>query len=448
VIAFVLIATLMLAVALAWILVPLLRRRSTVDINREVSNVAILRDQLRELEADVAIGTMPAERLEQARRELEQRVLEESTSSATPGEAPLTRAGAWSAIAVGALVPIAAAVIYAFLGNPEAFAPQAQQSAAPAGAHGTESAQVEDMVAKLAAKLENEPSNTEGWVVLARTYYTMKRFPEAARAFEKAVALTGDVPDLLADYADTLGAAQGGNLQGKPMELVQRALKVDPTHWKALALAGTAAFEQKDYRKAVEYWERLKPTVPPDSDIARSIDASIAEARELGGLPAGPVATAPMAVPLPKTSAAQAPVQTAATALPAAPGPRAAAPASPTAAASGTSVSGNVKLGASVAGKAAPTDTVFIFARPAEGSRMPLAIMRVLVKDLPASFTLDDSMAMTPEMKISAFPEIVVGARVSKTGSAMPSPGDLEGLSKPLKGGTRGIAIVIDSARP
>jgi cytochrome c-type biogenesis protein CcmH len=436
VIAFVLIAALMVAVTLAWVLIPLLRRRDSVDVDvdREASNVAILRDQLRELDADLANGVMPAEQYQSARRELEQRVLEESQAGARSTRAAVPRTGAWSAIAVVALVPIAAAVLYAFLGSPDAFSPQAPGSAASANPHDTSSAQVEDMVVKLAAKLEKEPGNAEGWVVLARTYYVMKRFPEAARAFEKAVALAPDVPDLLADYADTLGAAQGGNLQGKPMELVQRALIIDPTHWKALALAGTAAFEQKDYRKAVEHWERLKPTVPPDSDIARSIDASIAEARQLGGLPAGPVASAP---PPPAAS-------TRAPAVAATPAPSsAAAPAMP-----GASVSGSVKLSPAVAAKAAPTDAVFIFARPAEGSKMPLAIVKMQVKDLPASFTLDDTMAMTPTMKISSFPDIVVGARVSKSGSAMPASGDLEGLSKPLKAGTTGIALVIDSALP
>jgi cytochrome c-type biogenesis protein CcmH len=434
--AFVLIAALMVAVTLAWVLIPLLRRSGAEEVDREASNVAILRDQLRELDADLANRVMPAEQYESARRELEQRVLEESQASATPTGAAVPRTGVWSAIALGVLLPVAAAVLYAFMGNPDAFSPQAQANAnaGTASPHDASSAQVEDMVVKLAARLEKEPGNTEGWVVLARTYYVMKRFPEAARAFEKAVALEPDVPDLLADYADTLGAAQGGNLQGKPMELVQRALKLDPTHWKALALAGTAAFEQKDYRKAVDYWERLKPTVPPESDIARSIDASIAEARQLGGLPAGPVASAP---PLPAASM-RAPAVTAA------PAPSsAAAPAMP-----GSSVSGSVKLSAAIAAKAAPTDAVFVFARPAEGSRMPLAILKLQVKDLPASFTLDDSMAMAPTMKISNFPDIVVGARVSKSGSAMPASGDLEGLSKPLKAGTAGIAIVIDSALP
>ncbi len=432
--AFVLIAALMVAVTLAWVLVPLLRHRDSVHVDREASNVAILRDQLRELDTDLANGVMPPEQYPSARRDLEQRVLEESQAGAPRTGAAMPRTGPWSAIAVAALVPIAAAVLYAFLGSPDAFSPQAQVTAAAVNPHEASGAQVEEKLAQLTARLEKEPGNIEGWVILARTYYVMKRFPEATRAFEKAVALAPDVPDLLADYADTLGAAQGGNLQGKPMELVQRALKIDPTHWKALALAGTAAFEQKDYRKAVEYWERLKPTIPPESDIARSIDASIAEARQLGGLPAGPVASAP---PPPAAS-------TRASSVAAAPAkPSAAAPAMP-----GASVSGSVKLSPAIAAKAAPTDAVFIFARPAEGSKMPLAIVQMQVKDLPASFTLDDSMALAPTMKISSFPDIVVGARVSKSGSAMPASGDLEGLSKPLKAGTTGVALVIDSALP
>ena len=434
---FVLIAAVMVAVALAWILVPLLRGRPDQRIDREASNVALLRDQLQELENDVANGIMPAERYDQARRELEARVLEESKAAAPVAAAP-SRAGVWSAAIVGALVPIAAVVLYLLLGDPAAFSPQAREAAAKAdGGHDFTPAQVEEMVTKLTAKLEKEPANVEGWVVLARTYYYMRRFPEAAKAFEKAVALAPDAPDLLADYADTLGAAQGGTLEGKPLELANRALKIDPTHWKALALAGTAAFNRKDYRQAVDYWERLKPTVPPESDIARSIDASIAEARALGNLPAGPAAAPGPAVALAPAPAARAP------SAPGTPAPAPAAPAMP-----GTAITGTVKLAPAIAAKASPNDVVFVFARAAEGPKMPLAILRLQVKDLPASFTLDDSMAMTPTMKVSSFPEVVVGARISKSGSAAPATGDLEGLSKPLKPGTTGINIVIDSVLP
>lgn len=427
-ITFILIAAVMVAVALAWVLVPLLRRHPRAQIDREASNVALLADALQELDRDVAAGTLPAERYDQARAELEARVLEESRSEREPVAAAPSNAGVWSAAIVGAMVPIAAVVLYLLLGDPAAFSPQAREAVAKAdGGHDFTPAQIDEMVARLTAKLEQEPANVEGWVVLARTYYYQRRFPEAASAFAKAVALAPDAPDLLADYADTLGAAQGGTLEGKPLELVNRALKVDPSHWKALALAGTAAFNRKDYRQAVEYWERLKPTVPPESDIARSIDASIAEARELGKLPARPAGAGATGAP----------------AAVAAPAVTASAPAIP-----GTAISGTIRLAPALAAKAAPDDVVYVFARAAEGPKMPLAIVRLTVKDLPASFSLDDSMAMTPAMKISAFPGVVAGARISKSGSAAPSAGDLEGLSKPLKPGTTGVAVVIDTVLP
>lgn len=434
-IAFILIAAAMVAVALAWLLVPLLRHRAPPDIDRAASNVALLRDQLREIDSDVANGTLSAERAAQAKAELEMRVLDEAAvaPATTPAGAP--RAGRRSALALAVLVPIAAAAIYLTLGTPGALSPEAAVAASAAnGGHDLTPAQMEDMATQLAAKLEKEPANTEGWVILARTYYVMKRYAEASRAFEHAVALAPDVPELLADYADVLAAAQGGNLAGKPTDLINRALAVDPTYWKALALAGTAAFNAKDYKSAVMHWERLKATVPPDSSLGQNIAGSIAEARALGGIAASAGAPMPSPAAAPKAPAATAGAKAATTAeVPALPG---------------TSVSGTVKLAPAVAAKAAPGDLVFIFARAAEGSKMPLAILRKEVKDLPVKFTLDDSMAMTPEMKLSNFPQIVVGARVSKSGNAMPAAGDLEGLSAPLKAGTTGIAIVIDSVRP
>jgi cytochrome c-type biogenesis protein CcmH len=230
------------------------------------------------------------------------------------------------------------------------------------------------------------------------------------------VRLAPNEPDLLADYADTLATVEGGNLSGKPLALVKRALEIDPTHWKALALAGTEAFNRKDYQTAVAYWEKLRASAPAGSPIAQSIDASIAEARELGGLKAGPKQPAPAVAAAPPASAAR--------------------------------IAGSVALGPGLRGKAAPTDTVFVFARAAEGPRMPLAIVRRQVRDLPFEFALDDSMAMAPNMKLSSFPEVVVGARISKSGNATPQSGDLEGLSKPVRVGATGVSVVIDSALP
>jgi len=433
---FVFIAAAMVAAALAWVLVPLLRRRAPAGIDREASNVAILRDQLGELEADLANGTLPREQYEQARRELEQRVLEESKAVATVAAAP-TQSAAWTAAILGGTIPIAALLLYVALGNLDAFAPGAARTAKGGAEHEVTPQEIEAMAAKLAAKLEKEPGNADGWVMLARTYYSLNRHADAARAFERAVALVPDDADLLADYADSLGAAQGG-LSGKSLELVERALKADPTHWKALALAGTAAFNRKDYKQAVGYWERMKATVPPGSPIAGSIDASIAEARELGGLKASAApGTAPLAAAPAAAGVRESPKGNAS------PAPAAAPSALP-----GATIAGTVNLSPALAGKVSPTDTVFIIARAAEGPKMPLAIVRKQVKDLPATFSLDDSMAMAPNFALSNFASIVVGARVSKSGNAAPQSGDLEGWSPAVRVGVTGLSITIDRALP
>jgi cytochrome c-type biogenesis protein CcmH len=431
VIPFVLIAVAMVAAASAWVLVPLLKRGQSEGVLREASNVAILRDQLGELDADLASGTMPREQYDEARRELEQRVLEDSKAVAAAGAAP-TQSAAWTAAILGGAIPIVALLLYVALGNFDAFAPGVADAAKDGAGHEVTRPQVEAMAAQLAAKLEKEPGNPEGWVMLARTYYALNRHAEASAAFDKAVALVPDDAGLLADYADALGAAQGG-LRGKALELVDRALKADPTHWKALALAGTAAFDRKDYKQAVAYWEKMKATVPPGSPIAGSIDGSIAEARELGGLaPSAPAAPPPVAAAAPRTGTANV----------------AADPAPASAALPGASLAGTVSLAPALAAKVSPTDTVFIFARAAEGPKMPLAILRKQVKDLPATFTLDDSMAMAPNFALSNFTSIVVGARISKSGNAAPQTGDFEGLSPAVKVGATGLAVVIDRTLP
>jgi cytochrome c-type biogenesis protein CcmH len=438
VIAFVSIAAVMLVAALAWVLVPLLRGPRTGGVVREAANVAILRDQLVELDNDVANGVVRREQYDQAKRELEQRVLEESKASAGGARSGVpSSAGAWTAAILGGALPIAAALLYFTLGSHEAFAPAGTTAAGPAGGqHDTSPQKVAEMAANLAAKLQKEPDNAEGWLILAHTYYSLKRFPEAIGAYEHAAQLLPNDADMLADYADALGAANN-SLDGKPTELINRALKADPTQWKALALAGTVAFNHKDFKQAVVYWEQLRTTLPPDSDMARSIASSIAEAKDLGGI---------KTTAAPATAAAPATKSAAASVAPVAASAATSASAASTTA--GSAISGTITLSPTFARAAAPEDTVFIVARAAQGPKFPLAIIRKQVKDLPFKFSLDDSMAMSPEMKMSNFADIVVGARVTKSGDATPQSGDLEGASTPVKLGANGIAVVIDRTRP
>ena len=220
-----------------------------------------------------------------------------------------------------------------------------------------------------------------------------------------------------------LAVKNGRQLTGESLTLIDRALKIDPANLKALALAGTAAFDRKDYTLAVQHWEKLLAGVPADSAYRSQVQSGIDEARQLGKMPPSATALADAAA-----TPQAAPAQSDGSAPPAA---------------AGASVSGTVTLSAALAAQAGPDDTVFVFARAAEGPRMPLAVLRKQVKDLPFEFRLDDSMAMSPAAKLSGAARVVVGARISKTGDAIPKDGDLSGESAPVTPGASGLKIEI-----
>ncbi len=442
-IAFVSIAVLMVAIALVAVLLPLLKPERRLHLERDASNLAILRDQLRELQADAENSAIPPAQYEQAKRELERRALEESAPSPSNAQIP-SAAGAWTAAILAGSLPVAATLLYLILGSREAFSPAATTN--DMAQHDLSPEKIEAMVNSLAARLEKEPNNGKGWAILANSYYSMNRITEAVAAYEHAVALDPDNADLLADYADALGAQQNG-LDGKPLEVVQRALQANPTQWKALALAGSAAFDRKDYKTALAYWEKLRASLPADSGLAKSIDGSIAEAKSLAGIAlAASSGTALAAASPPIPAAAPKPLTTG----PAASAATALAGGANTVGVAATSamIAGQVSISPAFAAQAAPDDTVFVFARAADGPRMPLAIIRKQVKDLPIAFKLDDSMAMAPQMKLSNFDPVVVGARISKSGNAMPQAGDLEGYSAAVKVCSKGVTVVIDTPHP
>jgi len=414
------IAALLMGLALAFLLTPLVRNRAASGggASRAAANLAVFRDQLAELDADLAAGSIEREQWEAARGDLQRGLLEAVDVPSASAVAPVKRSKA-AAIAVAVAVPLISVLLYLGLGNPQGLEPL-KENAAQGAPHQLTREQIESMVARLAQRLESNPDDGEGWVVLARTYSALGRFAEAAGAYAKAEAKFPQDAQLLADYADSLAMAQGQTLQGKPEALVRRALQADGNNLKALALAGTVEFEKSDFAKAIEYWKRMLPLLPADSEMGNSVRASIQEAEAKQG--AMPKSSPPIAQDkpegAPKSSTA-------------------------TAAAKAKSVSGTVKLAPALAARAAAEDTVFVLARPAQGGRMPLAAVRVKVKDLPLAFSFDDSMAMNPSAKLSDFAEVVVAARVSKSGNVVPQRGDLEGVSKPLRPGTSGIVVQI-----
>lgn len=405
--------------------------------------IAKLRHELQQLKSRHEAGKLNEQAYAEARAPLERKlldlVLHAPAGTPVPGATPSTVAAvarpSWNLIGLLSVsVFILAGAGYMWTGSPgtpSAGAPGSNAEAAANGGapHSTNDEAFAAAVEKLAERLKGEPDNVEGWAMLARSYARMGRHAQAAPAFDKAIALQPTDARLMADYADTLAMQNGRDLEGAPLQMVERALKVEPDNAKALALAGTAAFNRKDYPGAVRYWERLAKTAPPDSGFLDQLQGSIDEARSLGGMPKGtPIQAA-------------APAAEAAPAAPATPAPaNAAAPA----AASTALVTGTVRLSAALAKQAAPTDIVFIYARPAEGSRMPLAILRHQVKDLPLEFKLDDSMAMSPAAKMSLFPKIVISARISKSGQAAATAGDLTGQSAPIATTASGVTVEIN----
>jgi cytochrome c-type biogenesis protein CcmH len=275
--AFWVVSTLFIAGTLLFILPPLLARRERAGVSRRASNLAIHRDQLRELDADLQSGMLDGEHYENAKRELEARVLEDLGDAEAAPRPPGRGLGA--AIISAVAIPLFAVTLYLVVGNPQALSGQAASGAA----HGLSGEQVEALVARLAARMAQYPEDAEGWIMLGRSYGALGRFGEAAKAYTNAVErMPGDAA-LLADYADVLAMAQGRRLQGEPEKVLARALAADPENLKALALAGSAAFQKEDYAGALAHWERLAALVPGDSEQALAIRASIAEARSLAG---------------------------------------------------------------------------------------------------------------------------------------------------------------------
>ena len=375
--------------------------------------LAPFKRQLADLEQAHSAGTLSQAQRDAERASLERRLLDmllhDSAVAASSAAKP-----AWSLI-VGVTVLVLVIAIGGYTYKRSANPPQGDEE----GADGAPSqAQVAAMVEQVAERMKQNPNDADGWAMLARSYSMMQRNDDALAAYQKAIALGKDDADLLVDYADTLAVKNQHSLQGEPMALITRALKLSPDHIKGLALAGADAFERKDFALAAKYWGRIEAVGPPGDVLVQRVAASLQEARKLAGLPAQ---AAPAAAP-PKPPAL-------ADAGAAAPG--------------GLSVSGTVSLSPALRAQVSPEDTVFIFAKEAPNGRMPLAAERKQVKDLPYQFTLDDSKSMSPQARLSGATQVVVSARISKSGNAIAQPGDLQGQSAPVALGAKDLRIDI-----
>ena len=423
-----LIASTMTVLVLGLLLWPLLKRTAAAATGEQEKTLSIFRQQFAELGQDRANGVLTDELYQQARRELERRLLEETgATETTPKMAPRQINSGPVALALAIIVPTVSGLLYWEFGNPLAMTQPDAASLSAQGssedAHPSSDAALDALIERLKQKMGQNPNDGMGWALLARSYMGMGRHAEAALAYEKAVKLIPDDAQLLADYADALGVLHGRKLEGKPEVLIQQALKIDPRNVKALMLAGTVAFNRKNYARAAKDWEQARANLPADVDpeMTQQLMAAIAEAKSQLGVGQETVSayTEPAAPAEPTGQTGQ---------------PRA--------------IRGTVTVAPGLAGKGSATDTLFVFAREMNGPPMPVAIVRATKQDLPFTFQLDDSTSPMPSRKLSGAGTVVIVARLSKSGQAMPQSGDLEGTSQPVKSGVDGITVVIDRERP
>lgn len=388
------ICILLILLALALVLPPLLRREDASDPRRVA------------LEHAHRSGVLDADEYTRKLAAL---------GNTTPTSiSPLARN---TAIALVLILPLLAAGLYQKLGDARVFDPSVQsvanamQSAQRAGLPPMEQA-----IAGLAERLAREPDDAQGWLLLGRAYKSTERFAEARAALARALALTPDAPDVLVETAEAQAlSTPGARFDGEPLTLLQRALEQDPNHQRGLWLLGIAQFQSGDTDTASATWEKLIATLPEDSPMRDSLRQRIDELKAQTGLAAS--------ADTPSVPALEVP-----------PAPR---------------LDIRVNLAPELAQRVAPDDVLFVFARAAEGSRAPLAIQRLRAADLPLSITLDDSHAMVPQMNLSSAARIVVGARISRSGNAQAQSGDLETLSEPLSNSHKAvITLTIDQIVP
>ena len=392
-ISFLIPAFLLLVLVLVLLLRPFIFPPKVEATSRRQMNATIYREELEKLETERVAGSINSADYEIAHAEMRQRLFQdtdEEDDRSVMGSSKIT------AIGLCLFIAVLSAGFYFALGDATRIAQTNTQQ--PMTQEG-----VEKMVAQFAAKMEQDPANLQGWVMLARSYRILGRNQEAAKAYERAGSFIESDPQLLADYADVLATNANGSFSGKPLQLIKQALKLDPNNLMALWLSGTASYAAGNYKAAVQIWEKLAQQVPPGTEDARSIEASIADARAKGGL-------------------------------------------SSKASVSTKGVSGKIEISTDLKSKVKSGDIVMVIARK-PGERMPVAVLRTGISDFPMNFSLTDALAMNPSAPLSQLSEASIEVRISKTGMAKPEAGDLISTPQIVKVGANNIRLVIDQVR-
>lgn len=414
------VAACMILTASAVVARVFIKETKVKDENSNVLSLAIYEKRLAELERDKKAGVLTETQADGEKLELEKTLLEEVNSNITDTKNTSEPAAGgrkdWLAAGIIILfIPVVSILIYYQLGSPQLISGMST-TAQPIGEHGD--IQIEEMVARLAQKMEENPDDPQGWRMLTRSYMAMGRYDDAASAAERLYKLTGDDPDVLLEYADALAMANNSTMTGKPEELVQKALTLDPENVTGLWLAGMAQSEQGNYKSAVDYWKRALPKITNEADKTSLEDLINSARKQLGEDVVEVTASAPVT-------------------------------GSAAATAEGAKINVKVSLKPEFSGEVTQDTALFITAQEAAGPPMPIAVVRRQVGDLPLEIILDDSKAMIPTRKLSNFDKVKIGARISRSGNAIPQSGDL--TAEPVivdTGAQETVSLVIDKTVP
>ena len=384
---FLLIVSVLILIAFLLILPPLWRKQAVQAADLDQRNILIAQHRLAELKENRRSGGISQAQYEEQLADLEQALSDDLDIKSHVSSAQSQ--GRWVVYVLVLGVPLLAGALYFSLGNYQAISHSAEMAVDP---DTLKLAEINKMVDGLAEKLKNNPDDAQGWLMLGRSYKFQQQYPKAVDAFANAYRLLGDQAEVMLLYADAIAYASDKNLAGKPTELVFKALALEPDNMTALWLGGMAKAQQGDAVTAIKLWKKLEALLPPGSDSQQEIQGLLAKIES----------EAPQAAAQPEATQ-QANV-------------------------SGVAIDVQVSLAPELQKSASPGDTVFIYAQALSGPKMPLAIVRKQVSDLPLTVSLNDTMAMMPNMKLSNFANVKLLARISKSGNAISQPGDLIGV--------------------
>ena len=443
--------TLLMVVAVLGVLVWSLWRPpvlAAADAHEE-ANAQVYRDQSADLAREHALGHLSDAEYAQALEELKLRLRDDWVSGPVQAPTGASDRPRKTVLALCLMLPVCAVLLYGTWGSPMGLDPAALALSAPDdGPNATVTPEkIAQMVGQLERRLQDEPNNVDVWVMLARLQRSQEKFPASEKSFAKALALTPD-DDLAVERAEVVAQLQGGDFSGEPWAVINRILKAKPNQNNALLLAGSASFSEGRFAQAIQHWERVRASLPPQSEDINALDSALAQARErlAPGRASDQISSAGRASDQSLATGRasdQASNSASASAQPAFP----TSPSTPTSVAAAR-IAGRVSLAPELAAQTSPSDTVFIYATPAQGGRMPLAIVRTTVAALPFDFVLDDSQAMGPQSKLSSASEVVLKARISKTGQAMAQPGELGVSVGPVKNPSSQLSLVIRGPMP